>query len=363
VPEIVPEPGARVSNGAQRETITAPAWEEIGRDRDATAKQSKRMAQEAKRLGVPLAKPTLTEKQGAPLPREPLAIVDLHDFLRMSIPPREMLLDPVILSQWLGLLHGWRGEGKTYLALAIAYAVASGGSVLGWKAPKPAKVLYVDGEMLSPVLQQRLSAITAGADREPEKAMLQLLTPDLQTRPMPDLSTVGGLAALEECMPLDTRLIIVDSLSSLVWGEGNENESESWLSVAQWAIAQRVAGRSVLFIHHSGKAGTQRGTSRREDFLDTVLRLKSIPGHSPKAGAKFEIRVEKARSRSNFEEVEAELVPSNEGEGVQWVYRTIETSVRDRVFELADCGMKRPEISKELGISRATVYRYLAQRP
>lgn len=277
----------------------------------------------ADRIGVESFKPT-----GGPL--EPLRVVDLHDFLKMHIPPRETLLDPWILSQWLGMVHGWRGEGKTFLSLSIAYAVASGGSVLGWKAPKPAKVLYLDGEMLGALLQERLSAITAGADKEPDKGMLQIVTPDLQVRPMPDLSTIGGLAAIEEVMSPDTKLIIVDSLSSLMWGEGNENESESWLSVAQWAIAQRVTGRSVLFLHHSGKAGTQRGTSRREDFLDSVLKLKSPLGHSPNSGAKFEIRVDKARSRSSFQEIEAELVEGKDGAGVQWVYRTIEASLKDR---------------------------------
>ena len=295
-------------------------------------------------------------------PGEPLTVVDLHTFLKMEIAPRQMILDPWLPSQGLAMLYGWRGRGKTFLALSIAYAVASGGSILDWTAPQPSKVLFLDGEMLAPALQERLSLITAGAEREPEPGMLNIITPDLQKRSMPDLATVGGLAALEEIIPSDTRLIILDSISSLVRGEGHENDGESWQCVSEWAIAQRVAGRSVLFLHHSGKTGAQRGTSRREDFLDTVLALKATTDHNPNTGAKFEIHIEKSRSLCReFVPVEAELIQT-EGAGVQWTFRTVETSVSERIFELADSGMKAPEIAKELGIGRATVYRHLAHR-
>jgi hypothetical protein len=33
-------------------------------------------------------------------------------------------------------------------------------------------------------------------------------------------------------------------------------------------LEQRAAGRSVLLVHHAGKGGGQRGTSRKEDTLE-----------------------------------------------------------------------------------------------
>src|SRR5215470_9289787 len=77
----------------------------------------------------------------------PLVVVDLGAFLAEPIPPRESLLSPILLEQSLAMIHAWRGVGKTHVALGIAYAVASGGSFLGWKAERPRKVLYLDGEM------------------------------------------------------------------------------------------------------------------------------------------------------------------------------------------------------------------------
>jgi len=51
----------------------------------------------------------------------------------------------------------------------------------------------------------------------------------------------------------------------------------------------------VPFIHHSGKGGEQRGTSRREDVLDTVIALKRPADYSPEQGACFEVHYEKSR--------------------------------------------------------------------
>src|SRR5699024_12686237 len=48
--------------------------------------------------------------------------------------------------------------GKTFAALSIAVAVASGGAVFNWRAPMPKRTLYVDGEMPATSMQNRLSA-------------------------------------------------------------------------------------------------------------------------------------------------------------------------------------------------------------
>jgi hypothetical protein len=64
-------------------------------------------------------------------------------------------------------------------------------------------------------------------------------------------------------------------------------------------------------MHHSGKSGTQRGTSKKEDLLDSVLAFKPIPDHRPNDGAKFQIFIEKARGRyPSFRPIEVELARS-----------------------------------------------------
>jgi len=50
----------------------------------------------------------------------------------------------------------------------------------------------------------------------------------------------------------------------------------------------RLRGVTILFVHHEGKAGTPRGTSKREDILDTVVRLKEHD--DPHHGVRIKMR-------------------------------------------------------------------------
>jgi hypothetical protein len=85
-----------------------------------------------------------------------------------------------------------------------------------WKAQKPRKVLFVDGEMPAITLKTRLAEIIASANVSnfnPEN--LRILTPDLQEQGMPDISTVEGQNAVNEFIGNDTALVIIDNLSTL----------------------------------------------------------------------------------------------------------------------------------------------------
>jgi hypothetical protein len=193
--------------------------------------------------------------------------------------------------------------------------------------------------------------------------MLSILTPDLQKRYMPDLATLEGQAAVAEIMPAKTELVMVDSLSSLARGDRKENDAESWVPIADWALAQRVAGRSVLFFHHANKRGEQRGTSKREDLLETVLVLRSPANCEPHKGAKFEVHIEKSRGLcSEFQAIEAELTAPQGGTGVVWSFKPLEQTRAQKIRRLHADGMSKNEIAEELHIDRSTVYRELKRQ-
>src|SRR5947199_2423598 len=89
-----------------------------------------------------------------------LHALGLNDFLNIDLPAREMLLDPILPERSLAMLYAPRGLGKSWLALSIGLAVASGQTILRWSAPRQRRVLYVDGEMPLVSLQERLKAIS-----------------------------------------------------------------------------------------------------------------------------------------------------------------------------------------------------------
>lgn len=201
-----------------------------------------------------------------------LKAYNISDFLGLNIPPQENILAPVIKTQSLSMLFAKRGVGKTHIALGIAYAIASGGEFLKWEAPKPRRVVYLDGEMPACAMQERLTEIVKNSETKAAPDYFTLLTPDMQEMGMPDISTKEGQNEIEPFIQ-DSEIIIVDNISTLA-RTGKENEAEGWLPVQGWALDMRSRGKSVLFVHHAGKGGQQRGTSRREDVLDLVLELR-----------------------------------------------------------------------------------------
>jgi hypothetical protein len=296
---------------------------------------------------------------GAAEARRKLQSIEIREFLTRDIPPRGHVLAPVIPEQGLVMAYGPRGLGKTHLSVGIAVAVSAGGKFLRWSAPKPAGVLLVDGEMPAAAIQARFADAIKASEFEPQ-APLHLVTPDLNWDcGMPDLSTSEGQNAVDTLVTEDTRLIIVDNLSSLM-RSGVENDAESWLPLQTWALRHRAAGRSVLFIHHAGKGGSQRGTSRREDVLDVVIAIRRPSDYRHDEGARFELHIEKGRSLFGKEAAPFEAALTADAHGAPlWTVRDVEIHQQEQILELHGLGMKPADIAAELGIGRATVYRKL----
>jgi putative DNA primase/helicase len=288
-----------------------------------------------------------------------LKVVNAQEFLTMQIPPREHILEPILHTQSTNMLFSKRGVGKTYTSLGIACAIAAGAAFLKWRAPKPRKVLYVDGEMPAITMQQRFAAIVAGMDGEIEPSYFRLITPDLQADPMPSLSGTAGQSLIEDQIQ-DSQLIILDNISTLTTG-GKENEAESWLPVQQWVLSLRRRGISVLVIHHAGRNGEQRGTSRREDVLDTMITLRHPEDYTPADGARFEVHLTKARNIYGVDAEPFEVRMHCENGAAVWTMSSITDATESRVRELLSDGLSIRQIANELHISKSAVDRIKAR--
>jgi putative DNA primase/helicase len=286
----------------------------------------------------------------------PLQAVDAHALALMHFKMREVILDPWLHSQDLCMVFAARGIGKTHFGLSIAYAVAAGGQFAKWSAAAPRKVLYLDGELPGAVMQKRL--LMHCPDVEPEPGFLRIFTPDLlpDGRALPDLATYEGQDQIDALIEPDTAVVFVDNLSC--WARsGRENEAESWLPVADWILSLRRRGIAVVLIHHAGKGGQQRGTSKREDLLDVVIGLSRPSDYDPSQGAVFVAEFTKARNLAGADAESIELKLGGDDDRAQWTWRTVESSTYDRVVALAKEGLKQSEIAAELGIHRSNVSR------
>ena len=114
-------------------------------------------------------------------PTKGLRALSLDEFISWPIPPREYLLYPFLPEQGLALIYALRGLGKTYVALCMGLAVASGRSLFNCNAELPHKVLYIDGEMPARTMQERLQRLVQTLNIGPEYlSNFALTTPDIK---------------------------------------------------------------------------------------------------------------------------------------------------------------------------------------
>ena len=280
--------------------------------------------------------------------------VNAQELLTRQFPPRNTILIPWIPQQGLVMVHGPRGLGKTHIGLNVAYAVASGGAFLGWQADQPRRVVYIDGEMPASHLKQRFAAIVAKSEKELQSPdYFKLVANDLEPDGLPDLADPEAQRYFDGTIK-DAELVIVDNLSTLARGS-KENEADGWGPVQEWLLRLRREGKSALVIHHSGKNGNQRGTSRKEDVLDSVIGLRRPPDYNQSQGARFEVHFEKARGffGAEAESFEAQLLDDGTWNTCPIVVADDDDSIR----ALAGQGLSQRDIAARTGKSKSSVDR------
>ena len=86
---------------------------------------------------------------------------ELHN---LELTPRKKLLGDWFAEGDCGFIFAFRGVGKTWLALAIAQALATGGKLGDWQAPGSVKVLYLDSEMPADLMRERCDGLGGAND-------------------------------------------------------------------------------------------------------------------------------------------------------------------------------------------------------
>jgi putative DNA primase/helicase len=224
--------------------------------------------------------------------------------------------------------------------------------LLGWNVTRR-RVLYFDGEFSGPTLQKRLLLF------EPKtKGYLTVLTPDLwhlRQKMMPNLAdeaTRTWLDAQIEKGKYD--VVILDSLSTLIRG-AEENDATAWEPIQHWILQHRGHGRAIIFLHHQGRSRMPRGTSKREDIVETVIGLRKDYDLSTDTDSAFQLSFDKSREFYGKQAQPMLIRLSTQTGHVEWSHELMRDLTRDKVQELWKAGVKQKEIAKEVGLSQPRV--------
>lgn len=151
---------------------------------------------------------------------------------------------------------------KSFLALHLALAVASGRDFIGFTIPRPRRVLLVQFEIKAAKYHERLRGAAHGAGICPADLGDRLHVLNLRGRMKEQPSeTLRKIA--EEAKATAADLIILDPFYKLM--DGDENAAHEVKPVL--AILDRMAedtGAAVLYVHHTGKgnAGDRQSIDR-----------------------------------------------------------------------------------------------------
>lgn len=287
-------------------------------------------------------------------------ILTAPEFCSLRVPPVSFLIEPWLTRGSLSMIWAQRGIGKTWFSISMALALVKGEDFLYYSVERPAVVLYIDGEMPTALLQSRLRQLGGHACANlhimPSELLfkkdhpLNINSPDDQRR------IKAAIAALE-AEGIKPDVIIFDNLSSLMSGvdENNNSELDGFL---KFLITLRHDDIAVVIVHHAGKTNEQRGASRREDILDTSIKLEKPEKNTAHSGAHFMVEFTKTRGEApDPKTFELKLIEDDQGKKTWAKTQPSKISRSDMILrELALNGaLSQSELVRRLAVTKGQI--------
>ena len=187
------------------------------------------------------------------------------------------LVDGLLSPAALSVLYGPSNSGKTFQAMALAFAVGTGTPFYGMNTAR-GRVVYLAAEGVTNIRKRRAAIKQHFRDQitkldEPPAVDLIGDSFDLA-------SGLDDVEALAEAIG-DAKLIIVDTLAAGVGGGGDENTAPTMLAIVKAANHLiKATGAHVMLVHHMGKNQERgaRGHSSLRAALDTEIECKMTAG-------------------------------------------------------------------------------------
>lgn len=195
-------------------------------------------------------------------PPKPLSARDLQ----AMVMPTVRYIVPDLLPEGLCVLAGKPKLGKSWLALGVSIAVASGGYALGTIAVEKGDVLYLALEDNFRRLKKRMDLMLPN-DEWPEGLFLQTEWPRLNAQ------AVAHIGAWLDDHPT-ARLVVIDTLAKIRPkrdAKSGAGYAEDYADIEQLQELAAQYQITILLVHHARKAAA-------DDWLDEISGTLGIAG-------------------------------------------------------------------------------------
>jgi hypothetical protein len=229
--------------------------------------------------------------------------------------PVEWLIHGILPSKSFSALFGPPGSFKSFIALDMAEAIATGRPWMGNQIEQQGAVLYICGEGFGG-MGARIKACQIHHST-PKGAPIYVIRHQLNLRSSAEdfNALMMAVVQLVETTGIEFQLLIIDTLAR-AFGGGNENDSDAMGSfITSMGKIQEFLACALMVLHHSGKdlAKGLRGHSSLLGAVDTQLEILRFEDQ-----AKGIISLTKQKDgqdgiRIGFEMVEIEISSSSLG--------------------------------------------------
>ena len=229
--------------------------------------------------------------------------------------PVEWLIHGILPRKAFTALYGPPGSFKSFIALDMAEAIATGRPWMGNEIEQQGAVLYICGEGFGG-MGARIKACQIHHST-PKGAPIYVIRHQLNLRSSAEdfNALMMAVVQLVETTGIEFQLLIIDTLAR-AFGGGNENDSDAMGSfITSMGKIQEFLACALMVLHHSGKdlAKGLRGHSSLLGAVDTQLEILRFEDQ-----AKGIISLTKQKDgqdgiRHGFEMVEIEISSSSLG--------------------------------------------------
>jgi hypothetical protein len=250
----------------------------------------------------------------------------LNDWRSRDLPEPDFIMGHWLTTTSRVLLTAATGIGKTNFGLALGMRIAAREDFLHWRAHRPCRVLYIDGEMSRRLLRQRVLDEEKRVGITPE-FFFALSHEDIEG--FKPLNTIEGQAWMDALINKvgGVDLVIVDNIMSLTVGD--MKDPEPWQQTIPWALSLTKAAIGQVWIHHTGHDETRSyGDKTREWQMDTVAHLDAVKRDD--TDISFSMVFKKSRERTpatrfDFQDVKIALVND------RWEHELTQTQRPDKI--------------------------------